>query len=111
MLGYLLAAEGHTVAQAVDGPSAVATAADFKPDVAILDIGMPGMNGYSVAEALRNGSGGSSVVLVALSGLGQREDKERAGDAGFTRHFTKPVDLHALRGFLAGIVPAQHSTT
>jgi two-component system CheB/CheR fusion protein len=101
MLVYLLTAEGHTVAQAPDGGAAVETAGTFRPDVVILDIGMPGMNGYTVAETLRNRPETSSVVLVALSGLGQQEDKARAAQAGFDRHFTKPVDVNALRTFLA----------
>lgn len=101
MLVYLLAAEGHTVAQASDGQSAVDTAATFHPDVVILDIGMPGMNGYTVAQTLRARDDMSSVVLVALSGLGQQEDKARAAQAGFDRHFTKPVDVNSLRAFLA----------
>ncbi len=101
MLVYLLTAEGHTVAQAPDGPTAIETAAAFHPDVVILDIGMPGMNGYAVAQTLRKQPDMSSVVLVALSGLGQQEDKARAAEAGFDRHFTKPVDVNSLRAFLA----------
>jgi DNA-binding response OmpR family regulator len=101
MLEYLLTADGHTVAKAADGREAVETAATFRPDIAILDIGMPGLNGYSVAQALRENSQTSSLVLVALSGLGQREDKARAISAGFDRHFTKPVDINSLRAFLA----------
>ena len=101
MLTYLLTAEGHTVAQAADGLAAVDVAATFHPDVAILDIGMPGMNGYAVAEALRKRPEMSAVVLVALSGLGQQEHKARAAEAGFDRHFTKPVDINSLRAFLA----------
>jgi CheY-like chemotaxis protein len=101
MLVYLLTAEGHTVAQAPDGGAAVEIAGTFRPDVVILDIGMPGMNGYTVAETLRKKPDTSLVVLVALSGLGQREDKARAAQAGFDRHFTKPVDVNALRTFLA----------
>lgn len=103
MLGFLLRDEGHTVAVAADGPAAVTLAQEFRPDVAIVDIGMPGMNGYAVAKALRDGPDGASVVLVALSGLGQQEDKARATDAGFDRHFTKPVDVNALRAFLAAV--------
>ena len=73
MLVYLLTAEGHTVAQAPDGLSAVETAAAFHPDVAILDIGMPGMNGYAVAQTLRKRPEMSSLVLVALSGWDSRK--------------------------------------
>jgi signal transduction histidine kinase len=88
-------------AEAPDGETAVETADRFRPDVVILDIGMPGMNGYTVAETLRKNPETSSVVLLALSGLGQQEDKARAAQAGFDRHFTKPVDVNALRTFLA----------
>jgi CheY-like chemotaxis protein len=101
MLAFLLAAEGHEVEQAADGPTALETAAVFQPDVAILDIGMPGMNGFKLAETLRAGPHSSSLVLVALSGLGQQEDKTRAAQAGFDRHFTKPVDIQMLRTLLA----------
>ena len=101
MLVYLLTAEGHTVAAAPDGPTAIETARAFHPDVVILDIGMPGMNGYTVARSLRAKHGAPGLVLVALSGLGQQEDKARAAEAGFDRHFTKPVDVNALRAFLA----------
>jgi CheY-like chemotaxis protein len=62
---------------------------------------MPGMNGDTVAETLRKRPETSSVVLIALSGLGQQEDKARATQAGFDRHFTKPVDVNSLRAFLA----------
>jgi two-component system, chemotaxis family, CheB/CheR fusion protein len=101
MLVYLLTADGHTVTHATNGRAAVETAAEFHPDVAILDIGMPGMNGYDVAQMLRKPPDASPVVLVALSGLGQQEDKARAAAAGFDRHFTKPVDVNLLRAFLA----------
>ena len=101
MLVYLLTADGHTVAQAPDGPTAIETAATFHPEVVILDIGMPGMNGYTVAKALRAAPDASAPLLVALSGLGQNEDKARAAHAGFDRHFTKPVNVNSLRAFLA----------
>jgi CheY-like chemotaxis protein len=101
MLMYLLTAEGHTVAEAADGRTAIETAATFHPDVAILDISMPDMNGYSVAEALRKAPETCSIVLIALSGLGQQEDKAHAAKSGFDRHFTKPVDVNSLRAFLA----------
>jgi CheY-like chemotaxis protein len=62
---------------------------------------MPGMNGYTVARHLRQKLDAPGLVLVALSGLGQQEDKARAAEAGFDRHFTKPVDVNSLRAFLA----------
>jgi two-component system CheB/CheR fusion protein len=106
MLAQLLTADGHTVARAADGPTAIETATTFRPDLVILDIGMPGMSGYTVAETLRKRPEMSSVVLVALSGLGQQEDKARATQAGFDRHFTKPVDVSSLRAFLAATAEA-----
>ena len=89
------------MATASDGPSALAVAADFKPDVAILDIGMPGLTGYAVAERLRAAPNGAELVLIALSGLGQETDKSRAVQAGFDQYFTKPVQIEALVAFLA----------
>lgn len=106
MLAFFLQSEGHTVTTAIDGPSALAAAIEQNPDVAILDIGMPGLSGYTVAERLREGRDGTGPVLVALSGLGQDEDKARAETAGFAHHFTKPVDIHALTRFLASITRA-----
>ena len=107
LLEFLLTAEGHTVTAVSDGPAAVAAAEGFRPDIAILDIGMPGMSGYAVAETLRQLPATSSTLLVALSGLGQDEDKARAAAAGFARHFTKPVDVNALRSFLATVQPGE----
>jgi len=105
MLAFLLERQGHTVAVAPDGPSAIEVAADFVPDVAILDIGMPGVSGYEVARELRRQRGGD-VALVALSGLGEAADKVRATEAGFDMHFTKPIDINVLSTYLAGV--AEH---
>ena len=77
----------------------------FDPDVVILDIGMPGMNGYDVATHLRKARKESRPLLIALSGLGQLEEKARAADAGFDHHFTKPVDLNALLRLLVERAP------
>ena len=101
MLTYFLTTEGHDVVAAADGQNALAKAQEFKPDVAILDIGMPGLNGYEVARRLRQSPAGATPVLVALSGLGQPTDKTRAAEAGFNQHFTKPVDISALMAFVA----------
>jgi len=102
MLAFFLERLGHTVATASDGADALAVAASFQPEVAILDIGMPGISGHAVARELRK-QRGEEVILVALSGLGEASDKARAADAGFNRHFTKPVDITALADFLAGL--------
>jgi two-component system CheB/CheR fusion protein len=100
MLSFFLNEQGHEVTSVGDGASAIAAASEFKPEVAILDIGMPGLSGYDVATQLRTSSP-PSLLLIALSGLGQEADRARAVAAGFNQHFTKPVDPHTLVSFLA----------
>jgi CheY-like chemotaxis protein len=73
----------------------------MNPDVAILDIGMPGMSGYDVASRIRSRETGRHVMLIAVTGWGQETDKARASDAGFDHHFTKPVEPEALSALLA----------
>ncbi|MEO6224159.1 MAG: response regulator [Vicinamibacterales bacterium] len=102
MLAFFLERQGHIVATAADGTDALAVAAAFDPEVAILDIGMPGASGHAVARELRK-QRGDAVTLVALSGLGEAADKARAAEAGFNHHFTKPVDIAALSKFLADV--------
>jgi signal transduction histidine kinase len=91
-LAQLLAAQGHEVRVARDGAEALRTAADFNPDFAFLDIGMPKVHGYEVARRLRGDPETSDCVLVALTGWGQEDDRKRAREAGFDRHIVKPVD-------------------
>jgi len=98
-LQRLLALSGHEVRVAYDGASAVNVGNEFRPRVAILDIGMPGTNGYDVARALRRRHG-DEVTLVALTGWGQDADRRRASDAGFDHHLTKPVDPETLNSLL-----------
>jgi CheY-like chemotaxis protein len=74
---------------------------DFKPEIVLLDIGLPQMNGYEVARRLRQLEGGAKLKLVALTGYGQREDRDRALAAGFDAHLAKPVDLTALERVLS----------
>jgi CheY-like chemotaxis protein len=95
---------GHRVRMAVDGTHAWETAMRFQPDVAILDIGMPGMTGYEVAEKIRHSPWGKHTLLVALTGWGQSEDVSRAHSAGFDRHLTKPADFSVVRRLLDGIL-------
>jgi len=102
MLAFFLERQGHIVATATDGPDALAVASTFKPHVAILDIGMPGVSGHAVARELRQ-QHGDAIALIALSGLGEAADKARAAEAGFDRHFTKPVDITALAASLSEI--------
>ena len=93
--------DGHSVQVAHDGPSALALAADFEPEVVILDIGMPGMDGYEVARRFRARPESQQTRLLALSGWGQEKDRERSRAAGFEHHLVKPVDLELLRGLLS----------
>ena len=101
-LQRVLALFGHEVRVAYDGASAVKVGTDFHPRVAILDIGMPGTNGYDVARALRTRHG-EAVTLVALTGWGQEADRRRAVDAGFDHHLIKPVDPQTLNALLADV--------
>jgi CheY-like chemotaxis protein len=99
-LQRILALYGHEVRVAYDGATAVKLGEEFRPRVAILDIGMPGTNGYDVARALRSRQG-ERVMLVALTGWGQEADRRRATEAGFDHHLTKPVDPNSLNSLLA----------
>jgi signal transduction histidine kinase len=95
LLGDLLRSVGHEVRTAHDGPSGLELVARFQPEVAILDIGLPGMDGYELAAAIRE-SGTESIRLMALTGYGQQQDVARAEKAGFAAHFVKPVALARL---------------
>jgi CheY-like chemotaxis protein len=74
----------------------------FNPDVVLLDIGLPGTNGYDLARQIRAEQGGDTVVLAALTGYGRDEDRRRAEEAGFDHHLVKPVDIDRLKAILAG---------
>ena len=93
---------GHEVRTALDGPAALEIAAAYRPEIILLDIGLPGMDGYEVARELRQGQG-DGPVLVAMTGYGMEEDRRRSQEAGFDHHLVKPVDPEALRGLLAGL--------
>jgi CheY-like chemotaxis protein len=96
MLRYLLARQGHEVHEAVDGPSGVEAILRVRPDIALVDVGLPGLDGYGVAR-----EGGRAVRLVALTGYGLPEDHRRSREGGFDGHLVKPVDptrLSALIG-------------
>ena len=95
----LLRLWGHQVVVAEDGPSGVQRAQEFKPDVALVDIGLPGLDGYGVANAIRQ-TMGRSIYLIALTGYGQPEDKERTKAAGFDEHLVKPVEPERLSRLL-----------
>ncbi len=99
-LAALLRMEGHEVTSVHDGPVALSVFNQIKPDVALLDIGMPGLTGYEVARKMRQTSAGASLKLIAITGWGQDIDKERAHAAGFDHHLTKPVDPQRLAELL-----------
>jgi DNA-binding response OmpR family regulator len=94
-LAMVCGAWGHEVHTACGGREAIALCGQFSPEIAILDISMPGMNGYELARELRR-KFGDEVVLIALTALSQLEDKGRAREAGFNHHMVKPAELDAL---------------
>lgn len=96
----LLEAWGHQVRLAYDGPTGLEVADNWQPQVVLLDIGMPGMDGFQVVQQLRKQEKTPSC-LVALTGYGQEEDRRRSQAAGFDRHLIKPVEPAALQEFLA----------
>lgn len=95
-LGLLLGAQGHDVRLVHGGVAAVAAATELRPDLALLDIGMPGLNGYETAKRIRELPHGAQIRLVALTGWGQDEDRRKSLAAGFDEHLTKPVDADTL---------------
>jgi len=103
MLHEVLAYSGHDVREARDGTSGLALAAESRPDVALIDIGLPDLDGYEVARRLRAAPGGRRMGLIAITGYGQAEDQRRAYEAGFDAHLTKPVAPERLRQVMAGL--------
>jgi CheY-like chemotaxis protein len=101
-LGRLLELLGHQVTLAHDGPEAIATADAVRPELVLLDIGLPGMDGHAVATRLRD-AGHRRAALVALTGHGQEDHRRRSTDAGFDHHLVKPVDFALLRQITAGV--------
>jgi CheY-like chemotaxis protein len=101
-LAMLLRMEGHDVRVAHDGPTALAAVEADPPDLVFLDIGMPVMNGYDVAQQIRQQPGLEKLVLVAMTGWGQEEDRRRSKEAGFDHHLVKPAEPESLRQLLAG---------
>jgi CheY-like chemotaxis protein len=100
-LKLLLEMAGHEVHLAHDGRQAIYLAEQYVPELAIVDIGMPKLNGYDVARSIRSTVWGRALYLVALTGWGQEEDKRRAAAAGFDLHMTKPVDPDRILDILA----------
>jgi CheY-like chemotaxis protein/anti-sigma regulatory factor (Ser/Thr protein kinase) len=110
-LASVLQARGHKVATAYDAPGAIDAAASFGPAVAIVDIGLPVMDGYELAERLRDRLGHGAPAFIAVTGYGQEHDRARSQRAGFAAHFVKPVDVDHLARQLADLAaPAASST-
>ena len=99
-MALLLRASGHEVHTAHDGASALEQAGAHKPEIVLLDIGLPGMSGYTVAKRLRAIPELDAVTLIAMTGYGQEEDRKRTRDAGFDHHLVKPIDLAVLTALL-----------
>jgi CheY-like chemotaxis protein len=103
MLAMLLQFSGHETHTAHDGVEAVEATTRLQPDLILLDIGLPRLNGYEAARRIREQHKQRSPLLVALSGWGQDEDRRRSEEAGFDAHLVKPVDEDALRKLLVGL--------
>ena len=101
MLRVLLTLAGHEVHEAADGPAGLDLARKVTPDVALIDVGLPGLDGYEVARRLRAADEGGAVRLIAITGYGQAEDRQRALEAGFHAHLTKPVSPERLATAMA----------
>jgi CheY-like chemotaxis protein len=101
MLAELLRLHGYEVQAVNSGKAALDAFNAWRPDVVLLDIGMPDMDGYEVARQVRQQVGTDEVVLIALTGWGQEKDRERVREAGFNHHLLKPIEMDALRALLA----------
>jgi signal transduction histidine kinase/CheY-like chemotaxis protein len=107
LLSMVLNQAGHLTNTAHDGPSAIAAAEAWSPQIVFLDIGLPGMSGYDVARRLRSDPRFSNTALIALTGWGTQADKRKAVDAGFDVHLTKPVDARTVQGALAELATSR----
>jgi CheY-like chemotaxis protein len=102
-LSALLEMEGHNLQTAHDGFEAIRFAAGFKPQVAFLDIAMPGMNGYETAEELRRLPGLENIIIVALTGWHAEAERIRSTETGFNYHFNKPAQIDQIMSLLSGL--------
>jgi CheY-like chemotaxis protein len=105
-LGMMLKLMGNNAVTAYDGQEGVEMAERFRPDVVLLDIGLPKLNGYETCRRIREQPWGKNIVLIAVTGWGQDEDRRRSQEAGFDHHLVKPVDPRALMRLLAGLSDA-----
>lgn len=102
-LAMMLSIMGHDTRTAHDGESALESAQSFLPEVVLLDIGLPKLNGYEVAQRIREQSWGTSMFLIAVTGWGQEEDRQRSSEVGLNVHMVKPVEPSALERLLAAL--------
>jgi two-component system CheB/CheR fusion protein len=102
-LAMILKLSGHETASVYTAMDALERAVTFRPDVVLLDIGLPGMDGYEVAQKMRELPGLADIRLVAVTGYGRSDDRLRARDAGFDDHLTKPVEFAVLDRALTGV--------
>jgi len=102
-LAMLLKDSGHQVRRAHTGLTALEAALEYRPDVVLLDIGLPEMDGYEVAKRIRQQPSLQNVVLVAITGYAQSTDRQRSQDVGFNAHLVKPVDFYELQQIVANI--------
>jgi CheY-like chemotaxis protein len=102
MLRCLLELAGHEVHEAASGPSGLEAILRLRPDVALVDLGLPGFDGFELARRVRAEPGGQAVRLVALTGYGQQDDQRRSREAGFDGHLVKPADPARLAAVVAG---------
>jgi CheY-like chemotaxis protein len=100
-MAMLITTLGHDVRKAYDGPASLEAALDYRPDIMLLDIGLPGLDGYQLAKRIRGQAALQDVVLVALTGYGHESARQRSLGAGFDHHLTKPHDLKQLEQILA----------
>jgi CheY-like chemotaxis protein len=102
-LAMLLEMSGHEVTAVHDGPDAIRASASIHPDVVLLDLGLPGLNGYEVCRHIRQQPWGKNIMLIAQTGSGMEEDKQLTHAAGFDLHMVKPLDLDAVVQLLASL--------
>ena len=105
-LAKLLRLHGHSVQVAFDGQAALDETRARRPEVVILDLGLPGISGFEVARTIRSETGEGEPLLIAVSGYGREEDQQRSREVGFNQHFTKPVSFTALLNFVSEASPS-----
>lgn len=103
-LALLFQLMGHDVRAAQSGLAAIDVAAEFRPDLIVLDIGMPGLDGYEVCRRIRQHDWAQTIVIAALTGWSRDEDRDRSEQAGFNHFLVKPVDPKALEDLIAGLM-------